>query len=109
LSGILEKVNNLNGVRFDIVKDTDVVEGKGKYIGFIAQELEKEFPEFVVTYENGYKAVAYGSLTPVLVEAIKELKKEKDILKIDIETLKTQNIELENRIKTLEEKMSSTK
>ncbi|MCX6302288.1 MAG: tail fiber domain-containing protein, partial [Bacteroidia bacterium] len=71
----LEKVLNLRGVRFDLADDVDVVDGEGKYIGFIAQELEEVYPEFVVTGENGYKSVAYDKIGPVLVEAIKEQQK----------------------------------
>lgn len=41
-------------------------------IGFIAQDLEKIYPEMVFTDEKGYKSVDYARLTPVLVEAIKE-------------------------------------
>ncbi len=43
-----------------------------RQIGFSAQEMEKLFPELVMTDANGYKSVDYGRLTPVLVEAIKE-------------------------------------
>jgi len=68
----LLKVMSIRGVRFDLSGDEEVIEGKGKYIGFIAQELEEIFPEFVVTGDDGYKAVAYDKIGPVLVEAIKE-------------------------------------
>jgi len=68
----LEKIMHLRGVRFDLTGDENIIDGQGKYIGFIAQELEEVFPEFVVTGEDGYKAVAYDKLGPVLVEAIKE-------------------------------------
>jgi hypothetical protein len=40
--------------------------------GFIAQDLEKIFPEMVFTDERGYKSIDYSRLTPVLVETIKE-------------------------------------
>ena len=43
-----------------------------RQLGFSAQELEKYFPELVMTDARGYKSVDYGRLTPVLVEAIKE-------------------------------------
>ncbi|MBK6634853.1 MAG: tail fiber domain-containing protein [Chitinophagaceae bacterium] len=33
-------------------------------IGFIAQEIEKVFPELVVTGKNGYKGVDYSKITP---------------------------------------------
>jgi hypothetical protein len=44
--------------------------------GFIAQDLEKIFPEMVFTDEKGYKSVDYSRLTPVLVETIKEQQKQ---------------------------------
>jgi len=43
-----------------------------KQIGFIAQDLEKIFPEMVFTDDKGYKSIDYSRLTPVLVETIKE-------------------------------------
>lgn len=51
-----------------------------KQIGFIAQEIEQFYPELVLTDDNGYKSVDYSRLTPILVEAIKELKTKIDTL-----------------------------
>ena len=45
-------------------------------MGFIAQDVEKIFPEMVFTDEAGYKSVDYSRLTPVLVETIKEQQKQ---------------------------------
>lgn len=59
-----------------------------KQIGFIAQEVEKIFPELVFTDKDGYKSVDYSRLTPVLVEAIKEMKKELDQYRLELKTLK---------------------
>jgi hypothetical protein len=40
----------------------------------IAQEVEEVFPELITVWgEEGYRAIDYGRLTAVLVEAIKEL------------------------------------
>ena len=50
-------------------------------IGVIAQEVEEVLPEIVSTRDNGYKAVYYEKLVPLLIEAIKELKSEVDELK----------------------------
>ena len=44
--------------------------------GFIAQDLEKIFPEMVFTDESGYKSIDYSRLTPLLVETIKEQQKQ---------------------------------
>ena len=50
--------------------------------GVIAQEVESlGLPGLTTTRENGTKAVRYEKLIPVLIEAIKELKAEIDILK----------------------------
>jgi hypothetical protein len=43
-------------------------------MGLIAQQVQKVVPELVQKDGEGYLSVDYGRLTPVLVEAIKELK-----------------------------------
>ena len=43
-------------------------------IGVIAQQVEAVFPELVTTWgDASYRAMDYGRLTAVLVEAIKQL------------------------------------
>ena len=76
IENALERVVQSRGVLYD---RTD--SGEKDNIGFIAQELEIEFPELVVTNEDGTKAVKYQNTVAVLFEAIKELKAEIDILK----------------------------
>jgi hypothetical protein len=55
--------------------------------GFIAQDLEKIFPEMVFTDEKGYKSIDYSRLTPVLVETIKEQQKEINAINKRLEAL----------------------
>jgi hypothetical protein len=69
----LETVNTLRGVSFDW-KET----GFGSY-GVIAQELEEVLPELVKDGE--VKSVNYNGIIGVLIEAVKELKKEVEELK----------------------------
>ncbi len=45
---------------------------QGKSMGFIAQEVEAVFPELVQKNAEGYLAVNYDGLIPVLVEGMKE-------------------------------------
>ncbi len=52
-------------------------------VGVLAQEVEKIYPELVSTDKEGYKAVNYAQLTPVLLEAIKELAAQNEALKIE--------------------------
>ena len=62
-------------------------------IGFIAQDLEKIYPEVVETNNDGFKSVDYGKLTPILVEAIKELNLKIEKLEAENEKMKTHAIE----------------
>ena len=76
----LSKVCKISGVTFN----WNELSGKNKEIresGLIAQELKEVLPESVVERENGYLAVNYEKVVPLLVEAIKELKKEIEELK----------------------------
>lgn len=80
----LSYVSKLQGVKFDWVNESS---GK-KSIGFIAQDVEKVLPELVFTNPNdGLMGVNYAELTSVLVEAVKELKKENDDLRERLEKL----------------------
>jgi len=45
----------------------------GNDVGVIAQEIIKVLPEAVTTRDNGYLAVDYQRIIPLLVEAVKEL------------------------------------
>jgi hypothetical protein len=68
LDNTLDKIMKLRGVSFIYNNDNT---GK-RQIGFIAQELEELYPEFVTTGEDGLKAVSYANITAVLLEGIKE-------------------------------------
>lgn len=81
IENALEKVQSINGVEFDWIPDWINHGYEGHDIGVIAQEVEKVVPELVRTRSTGYKAVKYDKLVAVLIEAIKELKKEVDNLK----------------------------
>ena len=45
-------------------------------VGVIAQEVIEVLPEVVTTRDDGYLAVRYEKLVPLLIEAIKELNSE---------------------------------
>jgi hypothetical protein len=77
MTGILNSVLKLQGVYYYWRKDEFPDKGfsSDKQIGFIAQDIEKTFPEVVMTDKDGYKSVDYSRLTPILVEAIKEQQK----------------------------------
>ena len=70
LNSPLEKTIKMRGVSYQW-KDEN--KSQRNQIGVIAQEVEAVYPEFVITNENGMKAVNYAQMTAVLIEAMKEL------------------------------------
>ena len=75
----LEKLEKINGYEFDWNDKQELYEGHD--VGVVAQEIEEVYPQLVETREDGYKAVKYEKLVPLLIESIKELKKEIDNIK----------------------------
>ncbi len=74
----LAKVISISGNTFDW---NDKSKKRGTDTGLIAQEVEAlELPGLVVTRDNGYLAVDYHKVVPLLVEAIKELSDKVDAL-----------------------------
>ena len=80
----LAKVLRIRGVSYRM-KDDDT---NTRRIGVIAQEIEKEFPELVLTDDKGMKSVAYANLAPVLIEAVKEQQRMIEELKAEVAALK---------------------
>ena len=75
INNAIESVIMLRGVTFNW-KENGL-----KSMGLIAQELEEIIPEVVMTNDRGEKSVTYGSLIGLLVESIKDLKKELEEIK----------------------------
>jgi len=71
----LEKIAGLRGVSFT---RNDLDDGGKVHIGLIAQEVEAVFPE--VISGDKLKAVAYGNIVAPLIEAIKTLKSQNEVL-----------------------------
>ena len=77
----LDKLHKINGYSFDWIstKDSnnkDAHTNEGHDIGVIAQEIEEVLPEICITRNNGYKAIRYEKITPLLIEGIKEQQKQ---------------------------------
>ncbi len=86
IENALCKVIGVSGNTFDwkplSKEEIKTIHGnKGKDVGVIAQEIEKVLPEAVTTRDNGYKAVNYEKIVPLLIEAIRDQQKQIDELK----------------------------
>lgn len=107
LTGGLAKLDGLEPITFSYISDTT----HRQRLGLIAQDVEKVFPQAVVTGDDGYKKVDYPSLVPVLINAVKELKAANDEQRAEGEKqlieLRTANDNLLRRIEALEARKAS--
>ena len=67
IDNALFKVLQLRGIEYNDIEIGD------RRIGLIAQEVEGIIPEIVHTNNEGVKALAYGNMAGLFVNAIKEL------------------------------------
>ncbi len=80
LVGTLDKLLTLHGYEFEYVADA-VREARGlpgRQIGLIAQEVQQVFPDWVAADAAGYLHVTERATTALLVEALRDLRAEKD-------------------------------
>ena len=85
LSGALSAVLQLQGKTYRLLEQPSGTND----IGLIAQDVEKILPEIVSETEDGYKAIAYQSLTAVLIEAMKEQQQQITALQQENQLLKS--------------------
>jgi hypothetical protein len=81
LSNALESVKQMRGVTYNKIGE------EKQSIGVIAQELEEVVPQLVHTNEEGMKSVAYGNITALLIEALKEQQEQIEELKARLDGL----------------------
>lgn len=93
----LERICRMKGVEFEWIDKTD--REKDKQIGFLGQELMEILPE-VVDNNNDHYSVQYGSITSILVEAVKEQQK-------IIENSRQENVQLRSELESLKERMQA--
>jgi hypothetical protein len=71
ITGCLDKVLSLDAIEFDWNSELQSTYS-GHDIGLIAQQVQKVAPEIVVERENGYLAMKYEKVIPLLVGATQE-------------------------------------
>ena len=75
----LEKLSQIRGVTFDWNDKAPAWTRQDKFaesrrdVGVIAQEVQKVLPEVIDERKDGYLAVNYEKMVPLLIESIKEL------------------------------------
>jgi trimeric autotransporter adhesin len=98
---MLEKLISLEPKRYDFIDRTE----KYKHYGFIAQEVQTLFPEFV-TYneESDLYVLSTTELIPVTIKAVQEQQKTIESQKAEINDLKAQMKEMQQTLKALSNK-----
>jgi len=89
LAGTLDKLLNLRGYSF-LYNDDRVASGfalPGAQIGLMADEVANVFPDWVSTDSSGTRYVTERATTALMVEALRDLRAEKDL---QIQTLKAE-------------------
>ncbi len=81
---ILEKISKIKIYKYKWqniknLKIKNLLTKNRNYIGFITQNIEKEFPEIIYEYKK-IKHIYILGMMAILLEAVKEIKKELDLI-----------------------------
>jgi len=95
LNNSLQKLLRLGSYTYNWI---DSIRSKEEQIGFLAQEVETQFPQLVKTDKSGIKSVAYGNMVPVLVASIREQQTMIDDLRIENVQLKKDIIAIKSKL-----------
>ena len=79
ITGVMDKIRQLTGYHYNWA--THYSDNEELNTGLLAHEIEKVMPELVREDGNGIKSVNYNGMIPYLLEAIKTLQTEVEMLK----------------------------
>jgi hypothetical protein len=77
IDNALEKINKLTGITYNNI----LMKDNKRQSGLIAQDVNMVLPEVVNIDNDGNMSIAYGNMMGLIVESIKDLKNEIDIIK----------------------------
>jgi trimeric autotransporter adhesin len=91
------KIARLRGVTWEWREEAPPEAKAQPGMGVIAQELEKVFPELVITDEQGLKSVVYEGLIAPLIEAVKELDVRVSVLESELAAVRAERAHPQSR------------
>jgi hypothetical protein len=89
----------LRGVTFRYTDPDEAGRPAGIHNGLIAQEVQQAFPQWVGTDSDGNLTVGSQGFEAIVVEALRDLRTEKDV---EIEALALENAQLRERLAAIE-------
>jgi hypothetical protein len=99
LDHVLDKLLQLRGVTFEYANPDGYLHPAGRHTGFIAQQVQEVFPDWIGQTPDGYLTVGAKGFEAMAVEALRELRAEKDA---EIDGLQGQLDDLSARLDRLE-------
>ncbi len=102
IDNVLAKIDDIHGVTFNW---KDKKKPQDRYMGVIAQEIERVFPEVVDELSDGTKTVDYAALVAPLIQASKELKSRNNALSEKVDTLKQDNENIHEIVSELKDQV----
>jgi small-conductance mechanosensitive channel len=107
---LLDKLVQLEPVHFDWSASVppELHRHGANQTGFVAQQVEKIFPEMVTMGKDGYRRVNYGLLPYLLLQGVRELKESNDNLHADTQRLRQQNEKARAEIAKLRKAAAAT-
>lgn len=112
LKGSLETLLQLRGVTFEYKDPEKIHELHGTRVGFVAQEVEGVIPDWVSTGDDGFKKLTVRGFEAMAVEALRDLRNEKDAqigrLEAQVRALNESKDALSSRLEALERKLQAS-
>lgn len=87
ISGSLQKISTLDPIQFNWSDKQNTYTGQD--IGLIAQQVQSIAPEVVIERPDGYLAMKYDKMVPLLVGAIQDQQKIIDEMRAELDELKS--------------------
>jgi len=84
----LQKVSKLGGYSYNWNDRQSTYPVGTEDVGILAQEVKEVLEEAVTEREDGYLAVKYEKIIPLLIESVNELRKELELIKTNCQCLK---------------------
>lgn len=106
LTGSLDRLLRLKGHTFFYNDPESLGRRPGQCIGFVAQEVETVFPEWVGSFDKDTKSLTITGFEALAVEALRDLRTEKDsqigTLQSESAALRAENAALRERLAVIE-------
>ncbi len=108
LTGTLDTLLSLHGFSYEYNDDEVRAQRAlpGRQVGLIAQDVQRVFPDWVSTRDDGYLMVTERSTTALMIESLRDLRQEKDnglaLLQRQVDALREENNLLRRRLDAIE-------